>query len=483
MKQNQFFDINVKNIGILVLSLFLIIFFSIGSFYDTSTYSQAAAGVNNGKEVTPGWQGDLAFNPSKNNWLVVSKSTTGDERDSIIVGAIVSNQGRLVSRQFNISHDGDVTTANPVVRGGNPRVVYASKLNKYLVVWGVGDGAIVPQNSLTIWGRFISPNGIVQGKPFLISGQSGPANISSRLKYDSRLNKFVVAVETFLVETTLLTITSTGKIEKPIHISPYTGHNSYSDVSISTKASEYCVFYGNQRDNVLDPDKTYTIQSDDTWDNILSYGKLFGYKIDPLIAINPDLHLSVSVPLVPGAVLKLYKKEFSRIYVKRVDSSSRKVEREYVLTQNTDGHPQGLSITYNPDSRQYLAVWMRPGKTVVGRFLKNCVPTGNEFVIQPGDTGDASVAYNTKSNIYGVAYGVVVDSNESHSIRGNENSYLFLNSAGKKIENGGRIFTDFTVAGNFGPIITANTVDGTFSVISTRDWGVTRFISKLTSHH
>ncbi|MEI6280759.1 MAG: hypothetical protein WCP17_02035 [bacterium] len=364
-------------------------------------------------EVTPGWGGDLAYNESANNWLVVSKDASGTAHDGIITGRIMSNSNTPAGGQFDISH------TNPTLRGGNPRISFSPSLNKYLVVWGIDFGA--PQYGGQIFGRFVTADGQMSGQPFQISGQIGQANISSKIEYDSNLKKFVVAIDGFEGGTYLVTIGEDGKVDAPLKVSPYVGHNFSSNVSINPTLGEYCVFYTNQRSTA----------------------------------------------------------EYSQLFVKKYDANTKTLGKEYTVSSRTDSHfGGGPSVAYNKDDGQYLAVWSyRSTKAGVGRYLKNCAPTGSEFVIKQNFAAN-SVSYNPISKLFGVIGGITVPAPNSGK-NGEENYYLFIDSL-EKIIAGARIFTNFNATGNIGPIIRANTKDGSFAATSSRDFGVTRMVTNIT---
>ena len=167
--------------------------------------------------------------------------------------------------------------------------------------------------------------------------------------------------------------------------------------------------------------------------------------------------------------------EFSKILVKKVDAASGSASQEYEASQHTMGHPSSPSADYDPSTGKYLVAWSMPQGTK-GRYLQNCVPTGNEFLIKE-KLHTPFISYNSKSNLYGIIGEITVPASNAGG-NGEENYYLFVGSSGNTID-GGRIFTDFGPTGNKLPVIAANTQDGTFAAISSKDYGVTRFVSGL----
>ena len=375
--------------------------------------NRSAALPTNPVEILPGWQGDLAYNPSNNNWLAVSKDTGGDY-DGVITGRIMGNEEASVTQQFRISQ------TNPIIRGGTPRVAFSSGTNKYLVVWATDTGAATSPGQ--IFGRFVSADGQLSGQPFLITGSlSGINEISGKLKYDSKINKFVLAVNNAGSTTVkLVTIGTDGAVGNFITISPQTGHRFSSNIATNPNAGEYCIIYLAQRSDA----------------------------------------------------------EFTQVFVKKVDISTGTVGQEYEVSQHTSGHVSAPSIDYDSDSNKYLAVWSRyGGDGTKGRFLTGCTPTGNEINIKQS-MNLPSIYYNVNSKLYGIIGEVTENANSLHVNRGEENYYLFVNPSGNIID-GGKIFTDFGPTGNKLPMIAANTQDGTFAAISSKDYGMTRFVAGI----
>ncbi len=129
-----------------------------------------------GVDATTGYAGSLAYNPTLNNWLIVSSRSGG------VNGRIIKNDQTPVTSEFKID-DGTRTD-------GEAKVAFAPNLNKYLVIWVSWD-----TNPDKIYGRFVNPDGTFPGERFIIfSDPPGGAAYfyqNSVMKYDSINKKFV----------------------------------------------------------------------------------------------------------------------------------------------------------------------------------------------------------------------------------------------------------------------------------------------------
>ena len=130
-------------------------------------------------------------------------------------------------------------------------------------------------------------------------------------------------------------------------------------------------------------------------------------------------------------------------------------------------------IEYNKSTKKYLAVYDYAGTPVKGQILNSCSVTngGSIFTIKAG-MGRASLAYNSKSNTFGVI-GQGTDTTDP---------YVILNSTGGVIKSGG-LFADPTPSthGLYAPVIAPNINDGSFGATSSWNYGMTRFIAGLCS--
>lgn len=179
--------------------------------------------------ATTGHGGNLAYNPAKNNWLVVSAL-------DIIGGRIMGNDGTAVTPEFKINTDTGIQVMSP-------KVAFAPSLNKYLVVWiGFDPG--------TIYGRFVNADGTLSGTSFPIFKDSGGGASflyqNSVLQYDSKNKKFVFVWEYRhpSPDVYLITIRETGTVGTVVDIGTNTVGGSWSaSLAVNEKLNEYCVAY------------------------------------------------------------------------------------------------------------------------------------------------------------------------------------------------------------------------------------------------
>lgn len=299
-------------------------------------------------DVVPGWNGSLAFNPVKNDWLVVSLHDGVPAR-------LVSNDNKIKS---------DINYLAPLNAGevfGSPRAVFAQDLNKYLVIWDQVTG----MNSVRTMGRFVSPDNISLGSAFRIwDGLNwGQMSAATPLRYDSKNRRFVHTFENHTggkFGTTLLTIDPDGRVDKTINVSvndinapiTYIGGES----AINPDKNEYCVaMYIFFTGDITLPDGTVTPRDG-----------MAGLAVRSVNAATGEL----------GPITEVAKK-----------------------------YSAGASnVVYNTENKEYFAFYEN-APNVYGKILgPDCsgLNAKGPFLLQ-GNAGATTLAYNPKSNTYAVA--------------------------------------------------------------------------------
>ena len=179
--------------------------------------------------ATGGWGGNLAYNSTSNNWLVVSGGVNG---------RIMGNNGTAVTPEFKINTSS--------VQSMSPKVAYAADINKYMVIW-----IEFPTSSGgTIYGRLINADGSFSGNVFTIftdpAGGASFLSPSSILQYDTNNKKFAFVWEYRNpgVDSRLVTISQTGVVGTVVDVGTDTGTGSWSPIlAINPTANEYCIAY------------------------------------------------------------------------------------------------------------------------------------------------------------------------------------------------------------------------------------------------
>ena len=360
---------------------------------------------NTATNATPGWKAELAYNPSANNWLVVSQPARAGE----IWGRIMDDDtGMPVTSVFQINTDQEIS--------GNPKVAYSPDDGKYLVIYQQNVSPDSPTNPGKIYGRFISATGQLMGNIFNItSGLNGYANTGTHgaLKYDSINKRFVLVWEHTSAQIIKMSfISSAGVVSPAINLSTTSESKAGASVVINEKSSEYCVIWSAEK---VQDQQSVTMRQ-------------------------------VSFKGTPG--------------------------KESTVGVGGKISPDP-SIAFNPDQNQYFVTWTSGvGQGTKGKFLTSCDGTsGSEFQVK-GDVAQTTVDYNTQSKIFAVIGAV-------NNGVGEENEYLFVTSSGTVIP-GRRVFTNFNTTGNINPVIRANSNNGKFAAVSSRDYAQVRFISGIT---
>lgn len=141
----------------------------------------------------------IAFNPTTNQYLVVWE---GDDLDPALAvgedeiwGQLIDAAGNRVGDYFRISDMGPDGTG--IFDARDPKVVYNSALNEFMVVWEGDDDAATVNDEVEIFGQRISAAGTEIGADFRISnaGPDGDPNFDATnpdIVYNSVANQYLV---------------------------------------------------------------------------------------------------------------------------------------------------------------------------------------------------------------------------------------------------------------------------------------------------
>ncbi len=181
-------------------------------------------------DATPGWAGDLAFNSTSNNWLVVSQD--GQKR---IVGQLMDNNGKRIGSPIKVS--------GALTQNLAPRVGYAPDINKFLVIW-------LRENTntdLTLYGQFISSDGTLSGTPIAIDRGTFLLHANTSVEYDSVNKQFVFVLENRAsgVQVALNTLSTSGQPGTRVNVTTSTNgvFNGAPSVAVNNRDNHYCVMY------------------------------------------------------------------------------------------------------------------------------------------------------------------------------------------------------------------------------------------------
>ena len=172
-----------------------------------------------------------------------------------------------------------------------------------------------------------------------------------------------------------------------------------------------------------------------------------------------------SVAVGPGEYCVGFDQRNSpRWAVARVSASGLAAGAETTSAQTTTN----VDIAYNAKTGKYVAIYDAGYAVGVrARVLNSCNvnDSAGDVLLLPKE-GYSSVAANPKGNSF-AAIG------QNHSDSGNG----YAVSAGGAAPTRGVLFTGGE--GNYLPVIKANTVDGTYAAISSRDYKTTRFVARI----
>lgn len=352
----------------------------------SNTENGGSTAIATSTDATGGWGGSLAYNPTNNNWLVVSGGANA---------RIMGNNGTPVTAEFKVTNNTEQTMS--------PKVAFSPSLNKYLVVWITFDPA-------TIYGRFVNADGTLSGEQFTIFRDSDGSSFlypNSILQYDSKNKKFVFVWEyrNPKIGINLITISDSGIPGSVVDVAHETTGQNYPSLAINENGNEYCVAYDERSETP------------------------------------------------------------AKVAMKKINASTLAVSAKTSLTATA----RNTSIAYNSTNNQYLVAWGDYAGQTKARILNSCNMTnvrGNTFTINSkGET--PSVAYNKKSNNY-----ALIGQNQADS----SNTYIITSSTGSMLKTGTAFAGGY---GNFVPIISANTTDGSFAATSSIEYRTTRFAPNL----
>lgn len=197
-------------------------------------------------DATAGWAGNLAYNSTANNWLVVSQD--GQKK---IAGQLMSNDGKRIGSPIKIS--GTLT--------GNlaPRVGYSPDINKFLVIW-------LKENTntdLTLYGQFVSADGTLSGNPIVIDRGTFLLHANTSVEYDSVNKQFVFVLENRAsgVQVALNTLSTSGQPGTRVNVTtPSNGSfNGAPSVAVNGRDGQYCVMYQHVEDSIRNSGSEVTV--------------------------------------------------------------------------------------------------------------------------------------------------------------------------------------------------------------------------------
>jgi hypothetical protein len=156
------------------------------------------------------------------------------------------------------------------------------------------------------------------------------------------------------------------------------------------------------------------------------------------------------------------------IIVRKVDAETLALGAETVLPVRGFGFPQ---IEYNSRNGEYLVTYASYDlQEMVGVILSSCdgAVSRKTFSITGGPY--STLAYNPTSNTFGAI---------GQAAEGLFNNFIALNTDGEVIPGTEKqVFLDAGF-GNFSPSIGANSRNGTYGVVSSRDYAIQRFIPDM----
>jgi hypothetical protein len=344
-------------------------------------------------------------------------------------------------------------------RGG---VAYNSTNNTWLVV------------SQDVNGRIIDNNGVQITPQFKINDFQSTSGLSPKVAYAQNLNKYLVIWDS--VGTT--------------HARFVNPDGSLGSVSSSPQGSA-AIFLPNSILRYDSKNKKFVF----VWEGRTPAINVYLQTIDavtgvfgPIIKVTTDDTLRNWAPAlavndstnsinVSGA----YNTEYCVIYdtrnqggvaLRTVNGATGAVGPETFITEAAGAGD--VSLSYDSNHNKYLATWMEG--FVIGtraKLLNSCDGTdGGKIFTVKTSLGAAISAYNPRSDQYGIV-GV--------NWRDAANGFIIINSNGTIIKTGD-LFTaeKSNTFGNFAPVIAPNINDGTFGVISSENYVLTRFIPNVS---
>ncbi len=142
---------------------------------------------------TRAFESGIAYNPSKNEFLVVWEGSGGPAHEREVFGQLVGGAGAKVGGLFGISEEGPSGNLNRDPY--NPSVAYSSAANQYVTVWeGDGPGA---DEEFEVSGSRVSAAGDVEIADFRVShigpdGNPGRDGFDPAIAYNTSAKEFLV---------------------------------------------------------------------------------------------------------------------------------------------------------------------------------------------------------------------------------------------------------------------------------------------------
>ena len=303
---------------------------------------------------------DVAYNPDRNEYLVVWRQSTGLARD-VFGQRLLANGTEVGTDDFTISNLAAGTAT------GSPAVAYNATGQEYLVVWYSDEGATSGQGALQVWGQRLDGLGAEVGADSQISHLGDGSRVNSAaVAYNIAQNQYFVA---WHGDQTLPTATNWEVWGQLLNAN---GSEDGSDFRITNATAI--------DDDALTPDVAY---------NSTDNEYLVAYSLG-----GPD-----------------------EIFGQRFDSSGSEIgETDFQISDKAAVGSPGFtrpSLLHNPTDNEYLAVWRETGGVIDtfgqvvgsdGALVESQIMISD---VQGGtaetnrDVGDATMlAYNGDDNEY-----------------------------------------------------------------------------------
>ncbi len=197
-------------------------------------------------DATAGWAGNLAYNSTANNWLVVSQD--GQKK---IAGQLMSNDGKRIGSPIKVS--------GTLTQNLAPRVGYAPDINKFLVIWLRENG----NTDLTLYGQFVSADGTLSGSPIAIDRGTFLLHANTSVEYDSVNKQFVFVLENRAsgVQVALNTLSTSGQPGTRVNVTTSSNgtFNGAPSVAVNGRDGQYCVMYQHVEDSIKNSGSEVTV--------------------------------------------------------------------------------------------------------------------------------------------------------------------------------------------------------------------------------
>ena len=385
--------------------------------------------------------------------LVPAGLPIGNATVKIYKDASTVSNGKLIQITSG-GGSGTVAPSYDTTAGFFGSLAYNSTANNYLVV----------SASTAINGRIMGNDGAAVTNEFKINTASDVGVMSPKVAYAPNLNKYLVVwigwpASTGTIYGRFVNANGTPSGNAFVIFTDSAGGASYfsknSILQYDSKNKQFVFVWEYRHSGIIDSNMI-TISETGTPGTAVDIGTSGG-SWSPVMTVNTDAN------------------EYCLAYVR--DDGITNVARRYNVATKTLGSETSLNndslgttgIVYNSVNKKYMITW--PSKstaTTKGKILNNCNINDGGSVLTLSSTGrGASIAHNSKSNQYAV---IVQNQNNE------KNGYSILSSTGSQVKSGD-VFSGGN--GNFSPVIAANTIDGTFGAISSREYALTRFAPGL----